>query len=137
MHESDARLPEARPSVERIVELAVGHDELWALIATPEGWRDWLVDEARLVDGAGVVVDGGVVRHVRVGEVVDGVSVSFTWWEDGDPDSLAHVRLTIDGDRLHIAEQLATAPTTAAAAMAWEVRVCSLWACTVAAALVV
>ena len=123
--------------VERTVDVDLDRDELWALIATADGWRDWLVDEAQLVDGAGVVVDGGVTRHVRVGEVVDGQSVSFTWWEDGDPDSLSHVRLTIDGDRLHIAEQLATAPRTQAAAVAWEVRVCSLWACTVVAALVI
>lgn len=127
--------------IERTVDLDtdvnVDRDELWALIATPEGWRDWLVDEAQLVDGAGVVVDGGVTRQVRVGEVVDGESVSFTWWEDDDPDSVSHVRLTIDGDRLHIAEQLATAARTAEARIAWEVRVCSLWACTVAAALLV
>lgn len=123
--------------VERTVELGVGRDELWALIATPEGWRDWLVDEAQLVDGAGVVVDGGVVRHVRVDEMVEGRSVGLTWWEDDDPASMSHVRLTIDGDgALHVAERLLAAPRTAEARLAWEVRVCSLWACTVAAALV-
>jgi uncharacterized protein YndB with AHSA1/START domain len=123
-------------SVERMVELGLDRDELWALIATPEGWRDWLVDDARLVDGAGVVVDGGVTRHVRVDEVREGSTIGFTWWEDGDPASISHVRLTIDEGRLQIIEQLLAPAQAAAAKLAWEVRVCSLWACTVAAALV-
>ncbi|MFT3851140.1 MAG: hypothetical protein QM733_00105 [Ilumatobacteraceae bacterium] len=123
--------------VERTVELDVDHEQLWALIATPEGWRDWLVDEAQLVDGAGIVVDGGVARHVRVDDVVEGRSVGFTWWEDDDPASISHVRLTIGDDgALHVAERLLAEPRTAEAKLAWEVRVCSLWACTVAAALV-
>jgi uncharacterized protein YndB with AHSA1/START domain len=129
----------------RVVELDVDRCELWRLIATDDGWRDWLVDDARLVDGAGIVVDGGVVRHVRMDEVDAGRSVSFTWWEDDDPSTVSHVRLTIDdpdGDdgrsRLQITERrLSGAPLTAEAKVAWEVRVCSLWACTVAAALVV
>ncbi len=84
--------------VERAVELDVDRTELWRLIATDDGWRDWLVDEARLVDGAGVVVDGGIARQVRMDEVDAGRSVSFTWWEDDDPSTVSHVRLTIDDD---------------------------------------
>ena len=45
-------------------------DELWRLIATPAGWREWLVDDARLVEV--LVVERGIVRQVRVDEVVDG-----------------------------------------------------------------
>ena len=132
--------------VERIVELGVDRTELWRLIATDDGWRDWLVDDARLVDGAGVVVDRGIARQVRMDEVDAGRSVSFTWWEHDDPSTVSHVRLTIDDGgidasaptRLHITERLLSgAPQTAEAKVAWEVRVCSLWACTVAAALVV
>ncbi len=127
---------ESQLVIERTVELDVGADELWALIATPEGWTEWLVDHARLVDGAGIVRDGDVTRHVRVGEVRDGRSIDFTWWEDGDPSSVAHVRFAVDGTRLTIVERLLTPVATAEAKVAWEVRVCSLWACTVAAALV-
>ena len=78
--------------VERTVHLDVDRERLWALIATPEGWRDWLVDDALLVDGAGVVVERGVARQVRVDDIVDGRSVGFTWWEDDDPATVSHVR---------------------------------------------
>ena len=122
--------------VERTVDLDMDREQLWELVATPDGWRDWLVDEARLVDGAGIVVDGGITRHVRLAEVVDGESIAFTWWEDGDPTSLSHVRLTVDDGRLHIVERSSGATRGAEAKLAWEVRVCSLWACCVAAALV-
>jgi uncharacterized protein YndB with AHSA1/START domain len=136
MHEA-AELT-SRLSVERTVELDVDREQLWALIATPEGWRDWLVDEARLIDGAGIVVERGISRQVRVDELVAGHTVGFTWWDADDPTTMSRVRLTIDDGRLHIAETLLT-PTvpTAEARIAWEVRVCSLWACTVAAALLV
>ena len=123
--------------VERTVDLDVDRERLWALIATQDGWREWLVDEARLVDGAGVVVDRGVARHIRIDEVVDGQSVAFTWWEDDDPSTVSRVRLSIDDHgALRIAERTTVQPQTAQARLAWEVRVCSLWACTVAAALV-
>src|SRR6478735_10607120 len=85
-------------TVERTVALDVDRQRLWDLIATPEGWRRWLVDEARLVDGVGVVVDAGVERRVRITEVIDRESVAFTWWEDGDPTTVSHVRLTIADD---------------------------------------
>ena len=131
--------------VDRVVDLDVDRAELWRLIATDDGWRDWLVDDARLVDGAGVVVDGDVERQVRVDQVEAGRSIRFTWWEDGDPSTVSHVSLTIDdagtddGEpaRLLISERLLQgAPRTAEAKLAWEVRVCSLWACCVAVALV-
>jgi hypothetical protein len=127
--------------IDRVVDLEVDRSTLWRLISTEEGWRDWLVDEAELVDGAGVVVDRDVVRHVRFDEVRAERSVGFTWWEHDDPASVSHVTLEIvdDGEhaRLRIAEQLlAGTVRTPEAKLAWEVRVCSLWACTVAAALV-
>jgi uncharacterized protein YndB with AHSA1/START domain len=127
--------------IDRVVDLDVDRETLWKLISTEEGWRDWLVDDARLVDGAGIVRDGDVVRQVRVDGVRSTRSIGFTWWEQDDPSSVSHVTLEIvdDGDRarLRIAEQLITGTvSTPEAAIAWEVRVCSLWACTVAMALV-
>ncbi len=115
--------------IDRTVELDIDRDELWRLIASPSGWREWLVDDV-LGD---LVVERGIVRQVRVDEVVERESIAFTWWEDDDPLSVSHVRLTIDDGRLQISEQHAKAEDQAA----WEVRVCSLWAVSVAAALLV
>lgn len=134
----------ASARIDRVVDLDVDRDTLWKLISTEDGWRDWLVDEAQLVDGAGVVRDGDVVRHVRVDGVHAERSIGFTWWEHDDPSTVSHVTLEIvdggaddDGARLRIREQLiAGAVGSREAALAWEVRVCSLWACTVAMALV-
>ncbi|MEO5899520.1 MAG: hypothetical protein ABIR68_05235 [Ilumatobacteraceae bacterium] len=138
--------------IDRLVDLDVDRDTLWELISTQDGWCDWLVDEAQLVDGAGVVRDGDVIRHVRVDRVHAERSIGFTWWEHDDPSTVSHVTLEIadgrdrddvgnggvrDGARLRITEQLIVgAARTPEAALAWEVRVCSLWACTVAMALV-
>src|SRR4051812_14777217 len=114
--------------IDRTVELDIDHDELWRLIATPSGWREWLVDDV-LGD---LVVERGIVRQVHGDEVIEGESIAFTWWEDGDPLSVSHVRLAIDDGRLRITEQHARAEDQ----VAWGVRVCSLWAVSVAAALV-
>ena len=64
-----------------------------------------------------------------------GTSKDLDWPLDfqGDPLSVSHVRLTIDEGGLQIVEQHAKAEDQAA----WEVRVCSLWAVSVAAALLV
>ncbi|MCU1501581.1 MAG: hypothetical protein JWM12_935 [Ilumatobacteraceae bacterium] len=139
--------PAAANRIDRVVALDVDRDTLWRLISTQEGWRDWLVDDAQLVDGAGVVVDSGIVREVRVDHIRGERSVGFTWWEHDDPANVSHVVLEIvdgtdsngdtDGARLLISEQLLTGATpTPEARLAWEVRVGSLWACTVAMALV-
>ena len=140
MHEPDGLSDDVSDhlTVDRTVELEVDRDRLWALIATPEGWRDWLVDEAQLVDGAGIVVDRGVTRPVRVDEVVDGESVRFTWWDDETrrPSPTSEAPDHRRGPAAHRRDPAgAGAPQTAEARLAWEVRVCSLWACTVAAAL--
>ncbi len=139
--------PAAAPTrIDRLVELDVDRDTLWRLISTEEGWRDWLVDDARLVDGAGIVVDGDIVREVLLdtrpgGDLGARRAIGFTWWERDDPASVSHVLLEVEGDedgaRLRISEQLlGAAVRSQEARLAWEVRVCSLWACTVAAALV-
>ncbi len=100
-------------------------------------------------DGDG---DRTVVRHVRVDRVEPAHELAFTWWRTDDPHrastaSQVVFRLTTvpGGSHLHITETLLgpvppggmTATTFACAARtAWEVRVLSLWACSVAAALV-
>ena len=139
--------------IDRTVDLEVAPDELWRLISTADGWRSWLVDEAQLErDGVGALVGGAVTDHdvvklVRVDEIREGRSIAFTWWNphpsDRVPAGVSKVGLEIvdNGDgtsRLQITEQLRSAPgvVTQTTRNAWEVRVCSLWACTVAAALV-
>jgi uncharacterized protein YndB with AHSA1/START domain len=100
-------------------------------------------------DGYG---DGMVVRHVRVDRVEPAHELAFTWWRTDNPHVAAQAsqvvfRLTTvpGGSHLHITETLLgpvpparrTATSLACAARtAWEVRVVSLWACSVAAALV-
>jgi uncharacterized protein YndB with AHSA1/START domain len=139
-----------RPGISRIVELDVAPDRLWELVSTAEGWERWLVDATAIALQAGAngtVTDHGVRRGVRIGEVVEGRSVAFTWWEPDDPWSLSTVLLEVQPEgegsaRLLITEEFAGPVSLAAASrsnvqrIAWEVRVCSLWACTVAMALV-
>ena len=116
-------------------------------------------------DGVGTVrddVDGNgdgerdgnkiLVRHVRVDRVEPAHELAFTWWRTDDPHtawpaSQVVFRLTTvpGGSHLHITETLLgpvppagmTATAFACAARTeWEVRVLSLWACSVAAAIV-
>ena len=92
------------------------------------------------------------MRHVRVDRVEPAHELAFTWWRTDDPHVASQAsqvvfRLTTvpGGSHLHITETLLgpvppagmTATAFACAARtAWEVRVLSLWACSVAAALV-
>ncbi len=157
--------------VDRTVRVDLDRGELWRSISTTQGWREWMVDAAVLDRDiadrstgvvAGLVVDGDVVREVRIDRVEDGRLVGFTWWDRCDPSMVSHVTLEIAGcdpdagddgdagvtltireelagvDRFDADESSASASATRAmeARLAWEVRVGSLWACTVAAALV-
>ncbi|MBI4932713.1 MAG: hypothetical protein HY828_02470 [Actinobacteria bacterium] len=130
----------AAPSIERTIlldDLAMSSDELWRLVATAEGWREWLVDEADIDvrDGAaGDVVDDGVRRAVRIGSVLHGEQISFVW--SSDDTDLSHVTLRIqktdDGRRaLHITEvpiaACAQCPMRVeAVASRWDLRECLL-----------
>jgi uncharacterized protein YndB with AHSA1/START domain len=133
------RYDEQMSDLERHVQLDVPTTELWRLISTADGWRSWLADDVdgELGDQPVRVTDADVVRTVRIGEVLERQQISFTWWEDDDPTSVSHVTLEIVDDggvpALRITERGAINPESRAA---WEVRLCSLWACTVAAALV-
>ena len=137
--------------IERRIELGLDAAELWDLVATPEGWRRWLVDGGN-VDvrdgGIGRVADGDVDRDVRIGTVDHGRSVSFTWWERDEPstESVVHISIT-EGENgrvgLSIIERIPAARFAAVAALtmasssdalfdqvrfAWEVRACVAWA---------
>jgi uncharacterized protein YndB with AHSA1/START domain len=139
--------------IERHIDLDLDAAELWELVASPEGWRRWLVDEAELDvrDGElGRILDGDVERHVRIGAVERGERVSFTWWEEHDPTSVSEVSISIvrreDGAAgLDIVERIPAARLAASARaattdiadgvrFAWEVRACVLWAGTRSAA---
>jgi uncharacterized protein YndB with AHSA1/START domain len=162
----------------RDVLLDMPVDDLWRLVADPDGLRLWLGDSVDIdvrPGGVGTIRDDGggggdgtgdgndtsegdgdgdemVVRHVRVDRVEPAHELAFTWWRTDTPHVAAQAsqvvfRLTTvpGGSHLHITETLLgpvppagmTAATFACAARAaWEVRVLSLWACSVAAALV-
>ncbi len=150
----DART--AATEIRRKIDVDLPADDLWALIATSDGWRTWLVDEA-FVDpetGHGTVIDDGRTRRVVIDTMVEGDHLTFTWWDTGDDagydpgDDIAasQVRIGIDHHpdgrrRLMIVERPVGLPGAAlsasmsaaisTAAIRWEVRAVSLWTCSV------
>jgi uncharacterized protein YndB with AHSA1/START domain len=130
----------AASSIERSIDLDrdldLPTDELWRLIASAEGWREWLVDEADVVvrEGAvGDVVDDGVHRAVRIETVQIGRQITFLWSaDDGD---VAKVSLRLDehdGRRVLLLTETrlsacAECPLRSAANEArWDLRECLL-----------
>ena len=135
----------------RDVLLDMPVDDLWRLVADPDGLRLWLGDSVELdlrPGGVGTVRDGGraddggeqvVVRHVRVDRVEPAHELAFTWWRADVPDTASQgsqvvFQLTTvpGGSHLHITETLLgpvppagmTATAFACATRtAWEVRV--------------
>ena len=127
--------------IRREVEIDLPTDELWALVSTPDGWQDWLVDEVTIDEatGRGTVVDDGRTREVVIDTVVEGNYLAFTWWETDDETGASQVRIALDQrpngrHRLTISERPIGLVTTvmsasvSAAAIRWEVRAVSLWA---------
>lgn len=132
--------------VERTVDLDLPADELWRLISTANGWREWMADEATIAITAGAegtVVDDGVERVVRIHEVLDGRAVTFHWSEPGTIDDLAVVTKSVTsvvtlaleerpggGHRLHITEEwlgaTACADCPLRAGDRWDLRTCVL-----------
>ena len=129
-------------------------DQLWRLISDPARLGEWLVDDFDVemrVGGSGTAVDGDRRRRVEIDRIDARRRVEFTWRDD---DGLVStVALDIEAtpagaSRLVITERLlpheiagtsarlAADDRRASVALAWEVRVLSLWACTVAMALV-
>ena len=124
-------------SIERQADLDLSTTELWALIATPEGWACWLVDDTDVdiaPDANGTATHDGVERAVRIDSVIDGHEICFSWWDRGDPSSTSFVRLDVvelpEGrSQLRITERFlgATASATMSCSVGWEVRLVSLW----------
>jgi uncharacterized protein YndB with AHSA1/START domain len=128
-------------SITRQVDLDLDAAQLWETISDPEQLAAWLgddVDVAMRPGEFGTITDDGIVRNVRVDEVVAERQVAFTWWDPTDParrsQVVFEVTSTSTGSRLTIIETL-PAPDAADAQARWEIRVLCLWACTVAAAL--
>ena len=118
----DYRAAMAAPSIERTIlldDLAMSSDEVWRLIGTAEGWREWLVDRADYIvvestygdrdhetqdieAAIGEVVDDGVRRAVRIGHVRSGEHLTFVWSSDEGDLSEVTLRLdeTADGRRV-------------------------------------
>ena len=122
--------------IEREIDLDQPVDEVWALLATADGWRQWLVDDATIdvaVGAIGEVVDDEVRRNVRVMGVEAERSLTFQWWERDDPASASEVAIQLvdlpgGGSRVHVVERplIASARARAAQLSVWEVRACLL-----------
>ena len=134
-------------TITRQVDLDTPADELWEMVSDPDHLAAWLGDSVDVdvrPGGTGTVVDDDIVRHVQIEEVSQPRRLSFTWWESGDRSTESRVVFaigtTVDGrSRLTITETLSgqspgMVARASAARMRWEVRVLSLWACTVAVA---
>ena len=143
--------------IRRQVELSTTLDQLWRLVIDRGELQAWLSDDFDVelrVGAIGLATEGDRQRQVRIDAIEPLRRVSFTWWELGQPDLASRVELEVEGlgnevSLLRITETLlpsASAPEIASALTAaemaadavahWEVRVLSLWACTVAMALV-
>src|SRR3954464_4315867 len=90
--------PATSPTAARSTDLDMDVDELWRLISTADGWREWLVDDAHIdvsPGSSGSASDAGIGRDVRIDHVNDRHSVDFVWWERGEPSSKSYVQLEI------------------------------------------
>lgn len=152
-HSDDAGF--AAPEIRREIDIDLPADDLWALVSTPAGWQNWLVDEATLdrTTGRGIVVDDGRTREVVIDTVVDGDYLTFTWWDTDHETDASQVRIAVDqrpdgrhyltiverptGLRMRDGDDLAAVRTTvmsasiSVAATRWEVRALLLWTCSV------
>lgn len=127
---------EQSTTVARDIELDLPADGVWDLIGNPDGWSEWMVDDADVVvePGAeGTVRDGDEERVVRIREVVEGESVSFDWWHRGDEPGASVVELVVTptaaGAVLRMTETFPAVQHLAArASIAWDVRATCAWA---------
>ena len=77
---SQQRDSDTPPTIERSTDLDMDVDELWQLISTAAGWREWLVDEADIDVHAGCessTSDAGIRRAVRIAQVRERRQVDF------------------------------------------------------------
>jgi uncharacterized protein YndB with AHSA1/START domain len=122
--------------VSRDIDVDLPADELWSLIADPDGWERWLVDDADVAietGATGVVREDGEERAVRIDEVVDEDRIRFEWWPSERPGDASAVELvvlpTATGAVLHVTETFPPRRTALAraASSAWEVRALAVW----------
>jgi uncharacterized protein YndB with AHSA1/START domain len=136
-------------TITREIDLDTSVDVLWQAVSDPEQMSAWLGDSVDVdvrPGGTGTVVDDGIVRQVVVDEVSGPRHLAFRWWEQGDESTASRVVFSVGtnadgGSRLTITETLPDQSSRIVArALAgtrrWEVRAMSLWACTMAIALV-
>lgn len=126
--------PAAPLVVRRDVDLDLDASEAWRLIATAEGWQEWMVDAADVQvspGSGGTVEDDGVLRTVLVHEVGER-SVRFVWSDDDGGTSRVELALetTENGrTRIRITEEwpaAACAECPLRAADRWDLRACLL-----------
>ncbi len=159
--EASRSVPAPDSGVRRELDLDVGADELWNLISTAEGWRQWLVDDIDVAvtpGQRGTATDDGRSRQVAIDTVTPGERITFTWWDQDDAGAASVVEIGIGSvangrRRLSITERPLTSPAPHAAMGAvmtnemvascdlasgvgvrvirWEVRAVSIWALTV------
>jgi uncharacterized protein YndB with AHSA1/START domain len=91
-------LHEEMGAIRRETLLDAPRDEVWPLVADPEGLETWLADDVDLdavEPGAeGTVTEDGVERRVTIEEVEEGRRVALSWCAPGGDPSL--VELTLD-----------------------------------------
>lgn len=85
-------------ALRRETVLDAPRDEVWPLVAEPDGLATWLADDVELDAVApgerGVVVEDGEARRVTIEEVEPGRRVALSWCPPGGEPSL--VELTLD-----------------------------------------
>ncbi|MEA3216573.1 MAG: hypothetical protein QOJ19_2729 [Acidimicrobiia bacterium] len=82
----------------RRIHLDAPSEEVWPLLAQPEGWARWLTDDAEVdvrPGGGGRVVEDGVARGVEIEVVEPQTRVAFRWWREDDARDASHVELTL------------------------------------------
>jgi uncharacterized protein YndB with AHSA1/START domain len=85
-------------SLTRRIELDVPAEEVWPLLAEPEGWRRWLADDADVdlrPGGRGRVVEDGVARRVEIDTVDAPRRVAFRWWPEDDESDESRVEVVL------------------------------------------
>jgi uncharacterized protein YndB with AHSA1/START domain len=91
-------------AVRRETVLDAPREDVWALVAEPEGLATWLADEVDLPAVApgtsGVVLEDGELRHVTIEEVEPGRRVAMSWCAPGGEPSLVELTLDDAGDGL-------------------------------------